>query len=453
MISTNFRLRIILRVVLLTVSVFVFFFLLFRTDLFATTLIVGSVIGFQIYTLIRFVDQTNRDLSRFLLALRHGDYSHTFTQRTSGKSFEELHDAFNEVITFIRNQRSEKEEQYWYLQAVVQHIGIGLIAFKRNGEIDLINNAAKKLLRMLSLPAHRRPVDHYFKNIELLQEINDPLAGVVRELQEGGKKIVKIQTRDDIFHLAVYATVFKLGGDKYTLVSFQNIGRELEEKEMEAWQNLIRVLTHEIMNSVTPIASLASTGSAMVQHEVKDETIDDIRDAFQTIEKRSEGLLHFVNAYRNLTRIPKPSFQITPVKDIFAAVVRLLHAQLAEQNISLEMKVEPKKLEVTADPELIEQVLINLIKNSIETTKGKSDGAIRLSASLDGQGRVVMQVLDNGPGIVSEAIEKIFIPFFTTKESGSGIGLSLSRQIMRLHGGSISVRSVPDEETVFTLRF
>ncbi len=451
MIYKHFRLHIIIRVVLISASVLLLFYLLFQTDLYATTAIIGLAIGLQIYGLIRFVDQTNRDLSRFLLAIRHGDYSQSFTPRASGRSFKELHDAFNEVISFIQEQRSEKEEQYWYLQAVVQHIGMGLIAFRQNGEIDLINGAARKLLRAIT--THTRQAGVTPRSIQSLEQINKPLADAVYALQDGGKNIVKIQTSDDIFHLAVYATMFKLGGDRYTLVSFQNIGRELEEKEMEAWQNLIRVLTHEIMNSVTPISSLASTGSSLVKSEIAGEVVDDIRDAFQTIEKRSEGLLHFVNAYRNLTRIPKPSFQITPVKDMFNNIIKLLKPQIAGNNTMVETSVEPKKLEVTADPELIEQVLINLLKNSIEALQERDGAVIRLTARLDPQGRVVMQVADNGPGIVPEAIEKIFIPFFTTKDNGSGIGLSLSRQIMRLHGGSISVRSIPDKETVFTLRF
>ncbi len=453
MIYRLFRLQIIIRVLLISATVLLLFFLIFRTDFYATSIIVGLGIILQIYGLVRYVDQTNRDLSRFLLAIRHGDYSQTFTPNISGKSFEELHAAFNEVMNFIREQRSGKEEHYWYLQAVVQHIGIGLIAFRKNGEVDLINNAAKRLLRTLISTKEKSPSELSLRTIESLEEINKPLGAAVIGLRDGGKRIVKIETKDDIFHLAVYATAFKLGGEKYTIVSLQNIGRELEEKEMEAWQKLIRVLTHEIMNSVTPIASLASTGSSLVQKDVDEESIKDIRDAFQTIEKRSEGLLHFVQAYRNLTRIPKPAFQIIAVKDIFQSVVRLLKTQIKENGVSLKTSVEPKKLEVTADPELIEQVLINLVKNSIEALMNRSDRKIELSAWLDSQGRVVIQVRDNGPGIEPEAIDKIFIPFFTTKETGSGIGLSLSRQIMRLHGGSISVSSKADQETVFTLRF
>lgn len=452
MLFKHFRIQIIIRVLLISASVLLFFFLLLETDLYATIAIIGLVTVLQIYLLIRYSDQTNRDLARFLLAMRHGDYSQTFSPKISGKAFAELHHAFNEVMTFMKTQRSEKEEHYWYLQAVVQHIGIGLIAFRKNGEVDLINNAAKKLLRTMHSDRSSGPAEISFRSIGSLDEINKSLSDAVSELRDGGKKIVKIQTADDLYHLAVYASVFKLGGEQYTLVSFQSIGHELEEKEMEAWQNLIRVLTHEIMNSVTPIASLASTGSSLARAEISQESIGDIRDAFQTIEKRSEGLLHFVRAYRNLTRIPKPSFQISPVKEIFNNVVRLLRTQLIDSNVGVEISIQPKQLEVTADPELIEQVLINLVKNSIEALGSQAERQIRLSSRLDGQGRVVMQVSDNGPGIEPEALDKIFIPFFTTKESGSGIGLSLSRQIMRLHGGSISVLSEP-EKTVFTLRF
>jgi two-component system, NtrC family, nitrogen regulation sensor histidine kinase NtrY len=453
MLFRHFRIQIIIRVILIGASILLLFYILSETGLYATTAIIGLATVVQIFLLIRYADQTNRNLSRFLLAIRHGDYSQTFVSKASGKSFEELNETFNEIIHFIQTQRSEKEKQYWYLQSIVQHIGIGLIAFRKKGDIDLINNAAKKLMRTLKSTGSGQLSDLQFRDLASLGGINQSLAAAIYELRNGGTRVVKIQTSEDIFHLAVNASVFKLGGEQYTLVSFQNIGRELEEKEMEAWQNLIRVLTHEIMNSITPIASLASTGSSLVRNEVTTEAVDDIRAAFQTIEKRSEGLLHFVQAYRNLTRIPKPSFQITPVKDLFDNVTRLLNTQLSDKKITMELSIEPGKIEVTADPELIEQVLINLVKNSIEALQNRSESLIRLSARIDGHGKVVIQVADNGPGIEPEAIDKIFIPFYTTKESGSGIGLSLARQIMRLHGGSISVRSEPEKETVFTLRF
>ena len=249
-------------------------------------------------------------------------------------------------------------------------------------------------------------------------------------------------------------------GQVFNLISVQNIQAELEEKEMEAWQNLVRVLTHEIMNSITPISSLASTANDILnqcdgagEENLDSETRHDIREAVRTIQRRSVGLLHFVETYRKMTRIPKPVFRVFKVTDLFSRLQRLMKNELEEKGIGMSWSVEPKSLELTADPELIEQVLINLVLNSIQALEGRTAGRIKVSARLDSSGRPVIQVRDNGPGILEEVREKIFIPFFTTRRDGSGIGLSLSRQIMRLHRGTISVQSDPGVETCFNLKF
>ena len=245
----------------------------------------------------------------------------------------------------------------------------------------------------------------------------------------------------------------------YVLVSVQNIQTELEEKEMEAWQKLIRVLTHEIMNSITPISSLASTINLMInshppeENVFSDEKLKDIIDAVNTIQKRSEGLIHFVDNYRNLTRIPKPNFQIFLVKELFDRVEKLMKQRLLDQNIKFDCTVYPSSLTLTADSEMIEQVLINLIINAMSALVGRGNPEINLSARLNERGKVVIRVTDNGFGIPEDVQEKIFIPFYTTKKDGSGIGLSLSRQIIRAHGGNIRVSSIPNKETTFTLRF
>jgi nitrogen fixation/metabolism regulation signal transduction histidine kinase len=447
MVYRNFRLNCIIRVVLLGATIYLFFYLLLHTTLYATILIVASIILYQIYSLIHYIEKTNRDLTRFLQAIKHSDFSQSFTGSGLGSSFDALKAAFNEVIDEFRRARAEKEEHFRYLQTVVQHVGIGLIAFGQDGEVALINTAAKRLLKMAHL-----------KNIKALEAFSKPLVETLLRLNSGEKALVKVEDRNELLQLAIYATEFKLREQKFTLVSIQNIQSELEEKEMEAWQNLIRVLTHEIMNSVTPIASLASTvndllSTQKLSGEISVESISDMRGAIQTIQKRSEGLLHFVDAYRALTRIPRPNFKIFPVKELFDQAQQLMRTHVAERNIDFRMKVDPESLELTADPELIEQVLINLLLNAIHALDNRSDGRIELNASLDERGRVIIQVVDNGPGIIPEVLEKIFIPFFTTKPEGSGIGLSLSRQIMRLHRGTISARSEPNMATVFTLRF
>ncbi len=453
MVFKHFRIICTVRVILLGATICLFFYLVFRTSLYATLLIVGGLILYQIYSLIRYVEKTNRDLTRFLESIQHADFSQTFSGNGLGSSFDKLKQAFNRVVDEFRRIRTEKEEHFRYLQTVVQHVGIGLVAFQENGNIELINTAAKRLLRVPRL-----------RNLRDLESLSKPLVETLFQLKSGGKELVKVQNKDELLQIAVYATEFRIRQQTVTLVSIQNIRSELEEKEMEAWQNLIRVLTHEIMNSVTPIASLASTvneilakedGSAAPQSvtQVKTEAREDMRGAIETIQKRSEGLLHFVDAYRNLTRIPKPTLQIFPISELFERVKHLMQAQIADNSIRYSDNTEPERLELTGDPELIEQVLINLLMNSIQAVRGQRDAIIELSARIDERSRVVIQVKDNGPGLLEEALDKVFIPFFTTKEGGTGIGLSLSRQIMRSHRGTITVHSRPHDETVFSLRF
>jgi len=446
----NFRLQIIFRIVLICIAVNGFLYLLLMTRLYASATIVGMIAVYLVYSLIHYSEKTNQNLSRFLQAIRYADFSQSFTGSGLGSSFEELNATFAEVIKDFQRIRSEKEEHYRYLQTVVQHVGIGLIAFQEGGEVVLINNAAKRLLNVSQI-----------LNLTMLGSFSPSLVQTLFAMKSGDKTLVKVWDDDELLQLVIYATEFRLGGDAIKLVSIQNIQSELEEKEMESWQKLIRVLTHEIMNSVTPISSLASTANEMLsdgapgnlQDENSAETIADVRSAVQTIQKRSEGLLHFVQAYRSLTRLPKPNFQIFPVRELFARVQQMTGVQYREKQIDVFSGIEPPGLELTADMELIEQVLLNLLKNAAEAVNGKTDAKIRLSARLDSRGRVIIQVSDNGTGITEEAQDKIFIPFFTTKKEGSGIGLSLSRQIMRLHRGNISVYSQQGTDTVFTLRF
>ncbi len=323
------------------------------------------------------------------------------------------------------------------------------MAYDSEGEIELLNNAARKLLKIPRLG-----------NIKELESVSRRLAEKLANISAGDKDLVKLQQGDDLLQLSVYATGFILRRQQLTLVAIQNIQHELEEREMTSWQNLIRVLTHEIMNSITPIASLASTAQGLLKDnkecevpESMNEVIDDVRHAVNTIEKRSSGLLNFIENYRKLTRIPKPAFKLVQIKDLFDRVEYLLKDQFERSSIKFKKRIDPESLTITADPALIEQVLINLCKNSIEAVIGILKPKIKLKATTDGRGNPVIKVSDNGKGITDEVVEKIFIPFFTTKPLGSGIGLSLSRQIVRLHKATIGVSSKPNEKTVFKLRF
>ncbi|MFZ5517567.1 MAG: sensor histidine kinase [Candidatus Zhuqueibacterota bacterium] len=444
MVFRHFRFIISLRIFLLAANGLLFSFFILKTVHYAVIGVSGLVFVYQIYSLIRYVEKTNRDLNRFLDAIRYDDFSQSFSGLSLGASFDELRKAFNDVLEKFKRTRSEKEEHFRYLHTVVQHVGIGLITFQPNGDVQLINTAAKRLLKVNRL-----------RNIEQLSSLSQDLGTRLKKMKSGEKALVKVSDEDSALQLTISATEFRMQGQQFTLVSLQNIQSELEEKEMDAWQNLIRVLTHEIMNSVTPISSLASTVNCLLSDspQLTGETIDDVRSAAQTIEKRSNGLLHFVESYRKLTRIPRPNFQIFGVAALIGRVEKLMSSHVAETNIAVTSGVEPRHLEITADPELIEQVLINLLLNAIESVKGQSAPQIELMARIDARGRAIIQVADNGPGIAPDLLDKIFVPFFTTKKDGSGIGLSLSRQIMRLHRGAISASSNPGIRTVFTLRF
>ncbi len=450
MVFKSFRLQVIIRVILLAASIILLIVLFIRGGLTVSPIFLSLLVSFQVFNLIMYVEQTNRKLTTFLNSIKHADFSSSFSEKGLGKSFEELNFAFNEVLNEFRKYRSEKEEHLNYLLTVIQHISVGMIAFRADGKIDQFNQAVTRLFKI-----------RYIKNLSDLDGVEEGLSEKLLKLNAGDKILIKIFVDDELLQLAVHATQFKMRGQQFTLISFQNIHNELEEKEIESWQKLIRVLTHEIMNSITPISSLAGTVRGMLldeeEAEVKmitldEEDVESVQSALSTIEKRSQGLLNFVEIYRNLTRIPKPNFRYFLVSQLFQNAEQLLAPKMTQHNIHYQQSIMPENLMVTADPDLIDQVVINLLLNAIDAVKDKAKPKIAMTAS-DSSGRVKIEIRDNGHGIKPDIMDKIFMPFFTSKKHGSGIGLSLSRQIMHLHKSSISVRSKLGEGTVFTLTF
>lgn len=411
------------------------------------------VVLIQIAALIYYVDRTNRVLNDFLQSIRYSDFTRTFQVETTDSTFDKLKATFNDVIKDFQAVRAEKEESYYYLQTVIQHIGIALIAYQKDGTVELINNATKKMFQVRTL-----------NNIQALREYNPELVQKLLTIRHGENLLLKIREKDDLLQLSIYGTEFKIQNRTILLVSIKNIQQELDEKEMESWQKLIRVLTHEIMNSITPISSLSSTVNLLIDDvaetlKTKEDCTEEISnlheigEALKTIHNRTDGLIHFVNTYRNLTRIPTPTFSIFPVARLLNNIRNLHLKELEEKGITCVINVEPASLELSADEKLIEQVLINLVKNSMHALENVKSPVIELRAFLNKRGRITIQTIDNGPGILPEVLDKIFIPFFTTKTQGSGIGLSLSRQILRLHGGNINVWSEPDKGAAFSLSF
>jgi len=453
MVFKNFRVNTVLRIIILSVSIFLFFLLIDIGNYYITPVVLAILIVLQIVLLILYVEKTNFQLANFFQAVKFSDFSTTFQVDGLGTSFDNLKSSFLNVITEIQRIRSEKEIHFFYLQNILEHIELAILVYSSDGQIKIINKAAKKLFEL------NNP-----ENISNLGVWNFEIQKTLSEIQPNEDRLLKIVAEDEILQLSIHADEFKVQEQSIRIVSIKNIKAELEEKEMEAWQKLIRVLTHEIMNSIAPISSLTSTVNQMIEavaettrvylpEDFDNEQIEDIKEALATIQKRSSGLIHFVETYRNLTRIPIPNFAIFEVKLQLEYIKSLFDKELIERSIILDISVVPENLKVTADEQLIEQVLINLIKNSIQALESTAKPNIKLKAFIDSKGRKLIQVTDNGQGILPDVIEKIFIPFFTTKQKGSGIGLSLSRQIMRLHNGSISVFSEPETGTIFTLSF
>jgi two-component system nitrogen regulation sensor histidine kinase NtrY len=451
MVFKKFRFNIVFRVILLALSIALIFVLTGIGKYQVSLIIIALLVVIQLIMLIRYVERTNRRLAQFFQSIRYADFSSSFSDPGLGKSFENLSKEFNKVMDEFKKYRAEKEENLNYLQTVVHHISIGILVFQHTGKVDIFNNAIKKMFRV--------------KNLRFIQDlgaIKEDLPDTLLKLRAGQSTLVKLFIEDELLQLSISATEFRMRGEDYILVSLQDISSELDEKEIESWQKLIRVLTHEITNSITPISSLASTVKEMLFTEgeeipslnpISPEDAASVEGAITTIQNRSQGLLNFVEVYRNLTRIPKPSFKYFKVAELFERSHQLLKPKIEQLGINYSGKIFPPDLMITADPDLIDQVMINLMLNAMDAVKEVDNPQISVLATLNNNNRVVIDFKDNGVGIKPDIMDKIFMPFFTSKKYGSGVGLSLSRQIMHLHKGSVSVRSKPGEGTVFTLTF
>lgn len=406
-------------------------------------------IGFQAAQLIKIAEHPGPGVQSPMTDIRYDEGSASFKTQSTDPAALQLQREMNEALNKQRQTKKEKDSEYQFFKNIVQHVGIGILTFKRDGAIQIINNAAKRLMRI-----------ERADRLDDLRDVSEALVEAFLKLKTGGRELIRVKNGDETVQLSVYAIELTLRGEEVKLISMSNIQSELEEKEMEAWQNLVRVLTHEIMNSVTPISSLAGVveeelGRKLSANELsmqRDEA-EDMHLSVQTISKRSEGLIKFVKEFRSLTHIPKPKLSEVAVKPLLEELAMLHKKELADKNVSISISVEPANITVHVDKTLIEQVLINLIKNAIQAFDDKVNSSISLASYVNEKGSVIISVKDNGTGIEPEALEKIFIPFFSTKKTGSGIGLSLSKQIMRQHEGNISVKSTLGEGTEFLLRF
>lgn len=448
---SNLKVQVIVRVAAIALTLLLMSHLAYSGAFSLTITLVLVLAIIQVVSLINYINRTNDEIHNFFEAIKNDDLNDPYLNAKEGTYNQYLRDQFNIVLKKLKRSKLTRDEHYNYLNTIVQHVGIGLITFNEKGAIQIMNIAARRLLK-----------SEQVKNIDELETISEDLIKSFRKLKTGGRDLVKVDVGGEMRRLSVYAIELTLKGEAFKLISIQNIQTELEENEMEAWQKLVRVLTHEIMNSVTPISSLAATVEADIVSridnsnglcEIEKDDMEDLHLAIQTIQRRSEGLIRFVSDFRNLTHTPQPKFELVSISKFFEQINLLLKNDLDSNRIDFSKRVDPENLAINLDPELIQQVLINLIKNAIQAVENREQKQIELLAYQDEKNHLIMVLRDTGQGIDEEAQSKIFIPFFTTKKKGSGIGLSLSRQIMRQHNGSISVKSKVNEGTEFTLRF
>ncbi|MTI40407.1 sensor histidine kinase [Fulvivirga lutimaris] len=432
----NFRLSVLIRILIISVLITLLVYFLLVDVRYLRSVYIVFFLVIAIIEFIWYVDKTNRDFTSFLLSLLQEDFTTTFQEKGKGKSFKNLYGSLNKITKKFEQISSAKEVQHLYLEALVDHLRVGIISFDKNGKIQMMNQALQKMFD--------RPQMAFLSN---LSGIDERLPELLMDIKPKENKLLKVKIKDELLHLSIHASEFLLDKEFYKLISIQNIKNELDSNELDAWQKLIRVLTHEIMNSVTPITSLSGTLKQIVETSPHDnQTIDKVTQGLEAIQLRSKGLQNFTDAYRKLTKIPTPNYASLNLHNLFKRILILVEDQSKDIEIKLNISED---IEIMGDKDLLEQVFINLVKNGIEALEGRNSPVLRIKAWQDDQTHI--SISDNGSGIDEDKIDKIFIPFFTTKKEGSGIGLALSRQIIRLHNGNIGVTSVPGEGTSFTV--
>lgn len=447
MIFKQFEWRIFIRVALLFLTLSAASFLIVKEWYVYLVLVVPFII-YQLVDFYRFHKKAHDELDQFVESIHYRDFSRSFDVKHAPVEIQPLRQGFNEINTTFKVISKEKETQYQYLQKILELVDTGIISYEEeSGQIVWMNESLK---RMLQLP--------YLKTIHSLARRDETLYRQIISLKPGDGRIATAHLETTSFKVLLSATAFQTEGKIYKLIAFQNVNEALDETESKAWQKLLSVLTHEIMNSVAPISSLAETLKHRLQQSVavlsnESGSVDDLELGIETIKRRSEGLLKFAETYRNLNKITTLNLKKVFVRDVFENLLQLMQPTLEQKNIEIETILKDPDLSLEADTNLLEQVLINLVVNAIEAVKEKEHPRIVLSAYMSNNRKAIIKVADNGSGMPAEIVEKIFIPFFSTKKSGSGIGLSLCKQIMMLHKGNIQVQSVNGDGTAFLLSF
>ncbi len=450
MIFRRFLVALVLRLVLTGVALTAFVWLLLLPGYHSAMALAGSALVLLVVELWRYVSRTNRNLARFLEAARYADYSQRFDFEHDGSGFPALGAAFTDILHRMRDRSTNQEAEMRRSRALIEHIPVPLMTLHGDESITLQNNAARRLFG----------AEHVTK-LQDLRKFGFSFAESISSAVPGMRQLVTFTVEGIEYKLTLATTELIIAGKSERLISLQDIQSELDATQAEAWEDLVRVLTHEIMNSITPVTSLAKTAADVVndviekarENEPVAEDLGDLRDAIETVARRSDSLVQFVDSYRQITRLAPPEKKRVRLAELFATVVRLARAECPRDDVEFSIRVQPTELDVYADRDLLEPVLINLLRNAWQAQELTASPVVRLGGRLNRRQNVVIEVSDNGPGIPASIATKIFVPFFTTRENGSGVGLALARQVMIAHGGFIRAGSNDDGGAVFSLTF
>lgn len=400
------------------------------------------------FNLHKFIVRRFTEIDDFFESVKYRDFSRRFVEDLGPRDIRHLHKGFNEVNRVVREINAKKEVQYLYLQKILEMVDIGIIAYNlESGEVLWANDSIKDTL---DLPS--------FKNVSFVEKRKPVLFEEVFETYHSEAVSVTIPVKNEKLKVLISDTVFEIEEESYKLVVLQNIDETLDQNESEAWKKLLSVMTHEIMNSIAPISSLADTLQSQIRLSVENPSefkvdMEDMEAGITSIKKRSEGLMKFAKTYRSLNKITHLSLEKVYVNELFQNINHLMQPSLKDKHVGIEFSQDSPDLEIEIDTYLIEQVLINLILNAIDACADLANPEIKITAKKGLGGSVVIRVADNGTGIPEEISDSIFVPFFTTKKNGSGIGLSLCKQIMMLHKGKIQLNSAEGKGTVVSLTF
>ena len=446
---SRFQAGILFRLIALVATLAALVWAALNTGWYVTIALLLAAVTGEVIALLHFATRSGREVARFLDAVAFDDNTIAFSALSRDSALAELGAAMTRVLDQLRTGRAQREEQSQYLQSVIAHIPVALVSVDENGAVQLMNMAARRLFETACT------------DVGQFSRFGDVFVTGLSSLKPGDGMIVRMERGSGALQLKAAATGLVLGGVRHRLISLQNIETELTAHELAAWQTVIRVMAHEVMNSLTPISSLAATAGDIVSDVIaqlppespQGIKLADAREALDTMARRSEGLLHFVQNHRRITKRMVAKVDVVPVQRVFARLQRLLAGELAARNIELTTRVIPETLEVSADIELLDQALINLLRNAMEALRDGQAGRIALTGTLEAGGHVVIAVTDNGPGIPVEQRDKIFVPFYTTKRQGSGVGLTLVRQIATVHGASVNISQTPGGGATISLRF